>query len=127
MPLNHAHYIFAININHTLEMLAININHILVRILQAHEVLDQNTFPGAAATNDGHAFAFADLEGNILENGLRSKTLVDVRNLDHEGYRTARKNSVRKKLEIRMAMHECTTASLVARPTPSAPLPQLRP
>ena len=90
-------------------------------------MLDENALTCAAATNDSHTLAFAALEGNILENGLLSKTLVDVRNLDHEGYRTARKNSVRKKLEIRMAMHECTTASLVARPTPSAPLPQLRP
>jgi len=95
-----------------------------VRLKQSDQMFEQHAFAATAPADDDHRFTFLDAEAHILQDRVRAEVLGQIANLDHNVLSRRPRVRVRKKLEIRMAIEEYTTASVVARPTPSAPSPQ---
>ena len=91
---------------------------------QADQVLEQHAFPAAAAADDDDRLAFLDPEAHAVQDGVGAEALLQFADFDHRVWKIWPSVSVRKKLEIRIVIEEYTTASVVARPTPSAPSPQ---
>src|SRR5229473_2915439 len=112
---------------HWHDILAFNQDLAAVRLQQPDEMLQQNTFASATAPDDHHRLAFFNAKANPIENLMRAEALVQIAHLNHTVWKIAPSESVRKKLVIKMVMDEYTTASVVARPTPSAPSPQVIP
>src|SRR5881394_2277230 len=90
-------------------------------------MLEQDALAAAAAPDDDDGFALADAEVHTVQHMLRAEALLQVAGFDHVAGRTRFRNRVRKKLLISTVMDEYTTASVVARPTPTAPSPQVMP
>src|SRR5665213_236289 len=111
------------------DIFTVNEHFARVRLQQADDVFEQNTFAAAAAPDDGDGFAAFDAKAHAVENFLRAKTFFQIPHLDHKFKMTAifSSVSVRKKFEMRTVMDAYTTASVVARPTPCAPTPQVMP
>ena len=118
-----------------------------VRVQQADDVLEQHAFSTAAAPDDDHRLPGGDIQADPTEHVLVPKRFVTPR-ISRKGDRlrcpvcpsvSARlsgcfavghqlptgkimfSSSVRKKFDTRMANELMTTASVVARPTPTAP------
>src|ERR1019366_10226207 len=98
-----------------------------VGLQQADQVFEQHTFPPAAPANDDDRLAFFNPEAHPIQDGMGAKALLQIADFDHSVWKIGPRVSVRKKLEIRIVIEEYTTASVVARPTPSAPSPQDKP
>ena len=97
----------------------------------------ENAFAPAAPTEEHERFAPVNLKAETAENFLSAQGLDKV--FDRDGLGTLRfpghlpagkkmfNVMVRKKLMIRMKSEPMTTASVVARPTPTAPSRALSP
>ena len=94
---------------------------------QADQVLEQHAFAAAAAADDDDRLALLNPKAHAVQDGMGAEALLQIADFDHSVSKIWPRISVRKKLEIRMVIEEYTTASVVARPTPSAPSPQVRP
>ena len=110
---------------HPGDVLSVDQNLARVRTDQPDEVFEQNTLAAAAAANHDDRFSRFDAERNSIEHAMGTKALYQVAHFDHSS--SLFKTSVRKKLLMSIEMEEKTTASVVARPTPSAPSPQVIP
>ena len=98
-----------------------------VGLEQADQVLEQHALAAAAAANDDDRLALLNPEAHAVQDGMGAEALLQIADFDHSVWKIWPRVSVRKKLEIRIVIEEYTTASVVARPTPSAPSPQHRP
>ena len=98
-----------------------------IRPQQSDQVFQQNALAAAAPADDDHRFAFFHAQVHAIQHALRPEAFFQLPRLDHHAPSRRVKNSVRKKLLIKIVMHEYTTASVVARPTPSAPSRQFIP
>ena len=68
---------------HVSDVLVINHHGTRVWLEQSDDVLEQNTFATAAASDDDKRFALLDLERHSIEDRLRAKTFFKVANFDH--------------------------------------------
>src|ERR1043166_1062508 len=109
------------------DVFAIDQNRAGIRLQQADEMFEEDAFAAAAAADDHDRLAFVDPQVDPSQDFLGAKSLEQFAHLDHDGQNTRFRNKVRKKLLIRIAIEENTTASVVARPTPSAPSRQVMP
>src|SRR6266699_5507733 len=98
-----------------------------VRLQQANQMLEHNAFASATAPNNYHRLPFINAKADPVQDSVRAEALGQIAHFDHRVWNTAPSERDRKKLELRIVMDEYTTASVVARPTPSAPSPQLIP
>ena len=92
-----------------------------IRLQEADEMLEQNALAAAAAPMMATDSPFSIRKLSRPGPVMRAETLFNWRTSIITAPTSLPRTSVRKKLVIRMVMEEYTTASVVARPTPSAP------
>src|SRR6266851_4541971 len=90
---------------HPAQILPIDQNLTPVRRQQADEALEQNALAAAAAADDHDGLAGFDAQAHPVEHPLRAEAFVQLADLDHDSS-TRFKNSVRKKLLIRIVIAE---------------------
>ncbi len=90
---------------HRSDILAIDPHFARVGSEQPDKVLEQDAFAAAAASDDDHALAGVDPEGNAVEHRLAAKTFDKIAHLDHVPNKRF-SVSVRKKLLMRMVIAE---------------------
>src|SRR5688572_23502303 len=107
-------------------MLVVDDDFTSVRPDQTNQMFQQDAFSAAAPADNHHGVSGLDSKGHAAEHLLRTKLLLQVSNFNH-GANSRPTSKVRKKLLIKIVIDAATTASVVARPTPSAPSPQCNP
>ena len=109
------------------DVFAVNQHLARIRLQQADEMLEQNAFAAAAAPDDDDRFAVFNPKTHAVQNRVSRRNSFQIADFNHNSPTSLPMTSVRKKFAIRIVMDEYTTASVVARPTPSAPSPHVMP
>ena len=100
---------------------AVHLNLTRVGLEQTHDVLQRDALAGTRVADDDQRLAVLDLERESLEDGLVPEALVDVAKGDQ------RSTTAQNASSTRITSADSTTASVAARPTPSAPPRTLSP
>ena len=73
---------------------------------QPDQMFEQNALAAAAAADDDHRLAFFNAQVHAVQHAMRSEAFLQLPHLDHHAPSRRVKNSVRKKLLIRIVMEE---------------------
>ena len=89
-------------------------------------MFEQDALPATAATNNHNCFTVVNFEINAAQHLHAIEGFAEILDLNHTG-RILLKITAMKKLAMSTVNEDTTTASVVARPTPSAPSSALNP
>src|SRR3990172_520317 len=100
--------------------LALHLDLPLVGFEQSHDVLERHALPAPGVPQDDHGFPVAHVQREALEDVFGTEAFVHPPKDDHLEPRH-RSTTAQKASSTRISMALNTTASVVARPTASAP------
>ena len=107
--------------SHAAEVLAVDDDVTSVGLQQADDVLERHAFARSGAADDHDRLASLDVDREVAQHLPPSERLRQVLQRDGRIVLHQNRTFVRKKSDSRMMSDALTTASVVERPTPSAP------